>query len=35
VGTIKAGDITLSGSQATLDHFLSLFDTFDATPVTT
>lgn len=27
---VKAGDIKLSGAQATLDEFLSLFDTFDA-----
>jgi alkyl sulfatase BDS1-like metallo-beta-lactamase superfamily hydrolase len=27
---VKAGDVKLSGSQGTLDEFLSLFDTFDA-----
>ena len=27
---VKAGDIKLSGSRASLDQFLSLFDTFDA-----
>ncbi len=37
---VKAGDVKLSGSKASLDQFLSLFDTFDAwynvvTPVET
>jgi alkyl sulfatase BDS1-like metallo-beta-lactamase superfamily hydrolase len=37
---IKSGKITLTGSQAKLDQFLSVFDSFDAwynvvTPVVT